>query len=145
MRIAWKHVRTVHLKRFLHHCMYMDANNPTKECSHGCDELDIIQTHMRNKLGYFSPIVCDKYGRQLSSKNSLVRHKFVCKKTIGERKSHVCTANGCSGSYTNKLKLHIDTHNADDFISSTTSMKTKKGKDRENQVTSSKRIKRSDL
>ena len=88
---------------------------------------------MRNNHGYFSPIVCDKCGRQLSSKNALVRHKFVCKKTIVERKSHVCTANGCSRSYTtaNKLKLHIDTHNADDFISSTTSMKTKKGKGRE--------------
>ena len=29
------------------------------------------------------------------------------------------------------LKLQVDTHKADDFISSTTSMKTKKGKGRE--------------
>ena len=135
-RIAWKHVRTVHLKRFLHHCMYMDAKDPAKECSYGCDELDIIQTHMRNNHGYFSPIVCDKCGRQLSSKNALERHKLVCKKTTGERKSHVCTANGYSRSYTTvaKLKLHIDTHNADDFISSTTSMKTKKKKGREKSI-----------
>ena len=132
-RIAWKHVRTVHVKRFLHHCMYMDAKDLTKECSYGCDELDIIQTNIGNNHGYFSPIVCDKCGRQLSSKNALGRHMFVCKKIIGERKSHMCTANGCSRSYTTaaKLKLHIDTHNADAFISSTTSMKTKKRKGRE--------------
>ena len=86
-RIAWKHVTTVHLKRFHHHCMYMDAKDPTKECSYGCDELDIIQTHMRNNHSYFSPLVFNKCGRQLSSKNALERHKLVCKKTIGERKS----------------------------------------------------------
>ena len=132
-KIAWTYVRTVHLKRFLHNCMYMDAKDPTKECSYGCAELDIIQTHMRNNHDYLSPIVCDKCARQLSSKNAIERHKLVCKKTIGERKSHVCTANDCSRSYTTaaKLKLHIDTHNADDFISSTTSIKTKKGKGRE--------------
>ena len=93
-RTAWKHVRTLHLKRFLHHCMYMDTKDPTKECTYGCDELDIIQTHMRNNHGYFSPIVCDKCGRQLSSKNALERHKHklsAYKKTIGERKSLMCT------------------------------------------------------
>ena len=87
---------------------------------------------MKGNHGYFSQIVCDKCGRQLSSKNALERHKLVCKKTIGERRSHVCTANGCSKSYTTaaKLKLHIDTDRADDFISTTTSKKTKRGKGR---------------
>ena len=126
--------------------MYMDAKDSTKECTYGCDELDIIQTHMRNNHGYFSPIVCDKCGRKLSSKNVLERQKLVCKKTIGGRKSCVCTANGCSRSYTTaaKLKLHIDTHKVDDFISSTTSKKTKKEKGG-SQVTPRKRMKRSDL
>ena len=125
----------------------MDTKDPTKECTYGCDELDIIQMHMKNNHGYFSPVVCDKCGRQLSSRNALERHKLACKKTIGERKSHVCTANSCSKSYTTcaKLKLHNDTHKADDFIGSTTSKKTKNGKGRESQVTPRKRMKRSDL
>ena len=106
-RIAWKHVRTVHLKRFLHRCMYMDAKDPTKECTYGCDELDIIQTHVKNNHGYFSPVVCDKCGRQLSSRDALERHKLACKKTIGERKSHVCTESGYSRSYTTCVKLKL--------------------------------------
>ena len=48
-RIAWKHVRTVHFKRFLHRCMYMDAKNPTKECSYGYDDVNVTQCQASGK------------------------------------------------------------------------------------------------